>query len=47
MQTPRVGSAIQELHGLNRFGCTYSGARVLYTATYIPDNRPTVETEAP
>ena len=23
------------------FGCTYKTARLLYTATYIPDNRPT------
>jgi hypothetical protein len=27
------------------FGCTYSGARLLYTATYVPDPRPTVEEE--
>ena len=39
--------AMEDLRGINRFGCTYSGARLLYTATYIPDNHPTVETEAP
>jgi hypothetical protein len=25
------------------FGCTYHGARLLYTVTYIPDNPPTTE----
>ena len=39
--------AMEDLRGINRFGCTYSGARLLYTATYIPDNHPTVETETP
>jgi hypothetical protein len=39
--------AMEDLRQINVFGCTYSGARMLYTATYIPDNRPTVETEAP
>jgi hypothetical protein len=33
---------MEDLRGINVFGCTYSGARLLYTATYIPDNRPTV-----
>jgi hypothetical protein len=39
--------AMEELRGINVFGCTYHNARLLYTATYIPDNRPTVETETP
>jgi hypothetical protein len=39
--------AMDDLREINVFGCTYSGARLLYTATYIPDNRPTVETEEP
>jgi hypothetical protein len=38
---------MQELRGINVFGCTYNTARLLYTATYIPDNRPTTETETP
>jgi hypothetical protein len=29
------------------FGCTYHGARLLYTATYIPDPRPTAGDENP
>jgi hypothetical protein len=37
--------AMEDLRDVNVFGCTYHGARLLYTATYIPDNRPTVETE--
>jgi hypothetical protein len=37
--------AMEDLHGISVFGCTYSGARLTYTATYIPDNKPTVETE--
>lgn len=36
--------AMEDLRQINVFGCTYSGARLLYTATYIPDNRATVET---
>jgi hypothetical protein len=39
--------AMDDLRQINVFGCTYSGARLLYTATYIPNNRPTVETEEP
>ena len=27
------------------FGCTYHGARLLYTATYVPDPQPTVKTD--
>jgi hypothetical protein len=37
--------AMDDLRQVNVFGCTYSGARLMYTATYIPDNRPTVNTE--
>jgi hypothetical protein len=33
---------MQRLRHINTFGCTYHGARLLYTATYIPDPRPTV-----
>jgi hypothetical protein len=33
--------AMTELREVNVFGCTYSGARLLYTATYVPDPRPT------
>jgi len=33
--------AMQDLREVNVFGCTYSGARLLYTVTYIPDNRET------
>ena len=38
--------AMQTLRDINVFGCTYHGARLLYTATYVPDPKPTVETEA-
>jgi hypothetical protein len=34
-------SAQEELREIIRYGCTYKGARLLYTATYIPDPRPT------
>jgi hypothetical protein len=37
--------AMEDLRDVNVFGCTYHGARLLYTATYVPDNRPTSETE--
>lgn len=37
--------ALGELRTVNVFGCTYSGARLLYTATYVPD--PKVTSEAP
>jgi hypothetical protein len=33
--------AMQDLREVNKFGCTYHGARLLYTATYIPSNRVT------
>jgi hypothetical protein len=35
--------AMQTLRGVSMFGCTYHTARLLYTATYIPDPRPTDE----
>ena len=34
--------AMEDLRQVSVFGCTYSSARLLYTVTYIPDNRPTV-----
>jgi hypothetical protein len=34
--------ALSRVGNVNVFGCTYHGARLLYTATYVPDNRPTV-----
>jgi hypothetical protein len=37
--------AMEDLRDVNVFGCTYHGARLLYTVTYVPDNRPTTETE--
>lgn len=37
--------AMQTLRDVSVFGCTYHGARLLYTATYVPDSTPTVETE--
>jgi hypothetical protein len=33
--------ALEDPGEVGVFGCTYHGARLLYTATYIPDNRPT------
>jgi hypothetical protein len=39
--------ALGELRSINVFGCTYSGARLLYTATYVPDPKPTTETGTP
>jgi hypothetical protein len=35
--------ALSDLREVNVFGCTYSGARLLYTATYVPDPKPTSE----
>jgi hypothetical protein len=35
--------AMADLRDVNVFGCTYSGARLLYTATYVPDPKPTSE----
>jgi hypothetical protein len=37
--------AMQELREVNVFGCTYHSARMMYTATYVPDPKPTVKTE--
>jgi hypothetical protein len=37
--------ALSDLREVNVFGCTYSGARLLYTATYIPDPRPTSDSD--
>jgi hypothetical protein len=36
-------AAMEDLGQVSVFGCTYHGARLLYTVTYIPDNRPTAE----
>ena len=33
--------AMESLRDVNVFGCTYHGARLLYTATYIPSNHVT------
>jgi hypothetical protein len=33
--------ALEEVGEVSVFGCTYNGARLLYTATYIPENRST------
>jgi len=33
--------AMQDLRQVNQFGCTYHGARLLYTVTYIPSNHVT------
>jgi hypothetical protein len=35
--------ALSDLREVNVFGCTYHGQRLLYTATYVPDPRPTDE----
>lgn len=42
-ETPRSlrQFAMTELREVNVFGCTYSGARMLYTVTYVPDPRTT------
>ena len=42
-ETPRSlrQFALTELREVNVFGCTYSGARLLFTATYVPDPKPT------
>lgn len=34
-------AAQQRVGGVREYGCTYHRARLLYTATYIPDPRPT------
>jgi hypothetical protein len=33
--------AMEDLRQLNQFGCTYHGARLLYTVTYVPSNHVT------
>jgi hypothetical protein len=33
--------ALEDLRDVGQFGCTYHGARLLYTATYVPSNRVT------
>jgi len=33
--------ALEDLREVNRFGCTYHGARLLYTVTYVPSNHVT------
>ncbi len=38
-------SAQQEVGEVVRYGCTYKQARLLFTATYIPDPEPTSKTE--
>jgi hypothetical protein len=37
--------AIEELREVTVFGCTYRGARLLYTVIYIPDNQVTSDEE--
>ena len=46
-ETPRSlrQFAMTELREVNMFGCTYSGARLLFTDTYVPDPKPTVQEE--
>jgi hypothetical protein len=39
--------ALGELGTVNVFGCTYHGERLLYTATYVPDPKPTSATTTP
>jgi hypothetical protein len=36
--------AMEDLRQVNQFGCTYHGARLLYSVTYVPSNRVTNET---
>ena len=35
--------AMEDLREVSRFGCTYHGARLLYSVTYVPSNRVTNE----
>jgi hypothetical protein len=37
--------AVEDLREVNVFGCTYNGARLMYTATYVPDPKPTAESD--
>lgn len=39
--------AMTEPGTVDVFGCTYHGERLLYTATYVPDPKPTSETANP
>jgi hypothetical protein len=32
---------MEDLRDVNQFGCTYNGARLLYTVTYVPSNHVT------
>ncbi len=34
-------NSVQERKDLSTWGCNYRGERLLYTATYVPENRPT------
>jgi hypothetical protein len=38
--------ALGEPRTVNVFGCTYHGERLLYTATYVPDPKPTDESSS-
>jgi len=33
--------ALEDIRDVNQFGCTYHGARLLYTVTYVPSNHVT------
>jgi len=37
--------AVEQLHDVNVFGCTYHGERLLFTATYVPDPKVTVKSD--
>ena len=37
---------LTKVDAMKVFGCTYFTARLYYTATYVPDNKPTSEAEA-
>ena len=37
---------LTKIDSMKVFGCTYFTARLYYTATYVPDNKPTSEAEA-
>ena len=40
-------AAQMRLGSLRTYGCLYKTARLLYTATFIPDPRPTTEVSGP
>ncbi len=44
-QNPLQRAAQQHVHGTRTYGCTYHKARLLYTATYVTDPRPTDKTK--